>query len=248
MAAAFAFAATLSSRRCPPAPTGSPRRRPRSKAAMHKPQFVAPGEAFDIRKLRASTSGSSPRLWPCRSSPRSPTASRRPRRWPASRRRSSTAKATSREWNRGMAQAVAQHADGIVTVGASPELMKGPTADALKANIPVVDAVTADKTAALVPGHVLPCQHLLLSFRATSGRLRNRQVRRQGACPDPRRQRVSGRSLTRRRHAEGIFDALSRLRGHCAGHPSRQSRRETRPAHADAAAAQPGHHFRAADL
>ena len=79
------------------------------------------------------------------------------------------------EWNRGMAQAVAQHADGIVTVGASPELMKGPTGDALKMNIPVVDAVTADKTAPLAPGTLLAREHLLLSFRPASGRLRNRQ-------------------------------------------------------------------------
>ena len=60
-----------------------------------------------------------------------------------------------------MAQAVSQHADGIVTVGASPELMKGPMADALKANIPVVDAVTADKTAELVPGTF---SHVSISF------------------------------------------------------------------------------------
>ena len=65
------------------------------------------------------------------------------------------------EWNRGMAQAVAQHADGIITVGASPELMKGPTGDASKANIPVVDAVTADKTALLVPGTF---SHVSISF------------------------------------------------------------------------------------
>jgi ribose transport system substrate-binding protein len=60
-----------------------------------------------------------------------------------------------------MAQAVAQHADGIVSIGASPELMKGPTSDALKAKIPVVDAVTADKTAPLVPGTF---SHVSISF------------------------------------------------------------------------------------
>jgi ribose transport system substrate-binding protein len=65
------------------------------------------------------------------------------------------------EWNRGLSQAISQHADGIVTVGASPELMKGPMKDALDAKIPVVDAVTADQSAPLVPGTFA---HVSISF------------------------------------------------------------------------------------
>jgi ABC-type sugar transport system substrate-binding protein len=129
--------------------------------AMQKPQFVAPGEPFDISKLKGK------HVWIITSTMTVPFVATIAHGVEAAAKVAGIettlfdGKGDVSEWNRGMAQAVAQHADGIVTVGASPELMKGPTADALKANIPVVDAVTADKTAPLVPGTF---SHVSISF------------------------------------------------------------------------------------
>ena len=115
--------------------------------AMQKPKFVPPGEAFDISKLKGK------HIWIITSTMAVPFVATIAHGVEEAARVAGIettvfdGKGDVSQWNRGMAQAVSQHADGIVTVGASPELMKGPMADALKANIPVVDAVTADKTA-----------------------------------------------------------------------------------------------------
>jgi ribose transport system substrate-binding protein len=129
--------------------------------AMVKPQFVAPGEAFDIGKLKGK------HIWIITSTMAVPFVATIAHGVEAAGKAAGIetslfdGKGDVSEWNRGMSQAVAQHADGIVTVGASPELMKGPTGDALKAKIPVVDAVTADKTAPLVAGTFA---HVSISF------------------------------------------------------------------------------------
>src|SRR6185437_6135781 len=107
--------------------------------AMQKPEFVAPGEPFDISKLKGK------HVWIITSTLAVPFVATIAHGVEAAAKVAGLettlfdGKGDVSEWNRGMAQAVAQHADGIVTVGASPELMKGPTGDALKANIPVVD-------------------------------------------------------------------------------------------------------------
>jgi ABC-type sugar transport system substrate-binding protein len=130
--------------------------------AMAKPAFVAPGAAFDIGKLKGK------HVWIITSTMAVPFVATIAHGVEAAAKAAGLetslfdGKGDVSEWNRGMAQAVSQHADGIVTVGASPELMKGPTGDALKANIPVVDAVTADKTAPLVAGTFA---HVSISFR-----------------------------------------------------------------------------------
>jgi ribose transport system substrate-binding protein len=129
--------------------------------AMAKPQFVAPGDAFDIGKLKGK------HIWIITSTLAVPFVATIAHGVEAAAKAAGVetslfdGKGDVSEWNRGMAQAVNQHADGIVTIGASPELMKGPTGDALKANIPVIDAVTADKTAPLVPGTF---SHVSISF------------------------------------------------------------------------------------
>jgi ribose transport system substrate-binding protein len=71
------------------------------------------------------------------------------------------------EWSRILQLAVAQKVDAVITVGASPEVMKPAMAKAKAAGIPVVDVATADKTAALVPGTFA---HVTISFY-DSGRL-----------------------------------------------------------------------------
>jgi ribose transport system substrate-binding protein len=129
--------------------------------AMAKPQFIAPGSAFDISKLKGK------HVWIITSTMAVPFVATIAHGVEAAAKVAGIetslfdGKGDVSEWNRGMAQAVSQHADGIISVGASPELMKGPTGDALKANIPVVDAVTADKTAPLVPGTF---SHVSISF------------------------------------------------------------------------------------
>lgn len=128
---------------------------------MAKPQFVAPGDAFDMGKLKGK------HIWIITSTMAVPFVATIAHGVEAAGKAAGVetslfdGKGDVSEWNRGMAQAVSQHADGIVTIGASPELMKGPTGDALKANIPVIDAVTADKTAPLVPGTF---SHVSISF------------------------------------------------------------------------------------
>ncbi len=129
--------------------------------AMAKPQFVAPGEAFDMSKLKGK------HIWIITSTMAVPFVATIAHGVEEAAKAAGIetnlfdGKGNVSEWNRGMAQAVSQNADGIVTVGASPELMKGPTADALKAKIPVVDTLTADKTAPLVPGTFA---HVSISF------------------------------------------------------------------------------------
>lgn len=128
---------------------------------MVKPTFSAPGEAFDISKLKGK------HIYIITSLMAVPfVATIAHGVEDAAKQVGITTtlvdgKGQVTEWNRALAQAVSQKADGIVTVGASPELMKGPMGEALKAKIPVVDAVTADKTAALVPGTF---SHVSISF------------------------------------------------------------------------------------
>ncbi len=128
---------------------------------MVKPTFVAPGEAFDISKVKGK------HIWIVTSLMAVPFVATIAHGVEAAAKEAGMettlvdGKGQVSEWNRALAQAVSQKADGIVTVGASPELMKGPMADALKAKIPVIDAVTADKTADLVPGTFA---HVSISF------------------------------------------------------------------------------------
>lgn len=129
--------------------------------AMTKPQFVAPGAAFDMSKLKGK------HVWIITSTMAVPFVATIAHGVEAAAKVAGIetslfdGKGAVSEWNRGLAQAVSQHADGIITIGASPELMKGPMNDALNAKIPVVDAVTADKTAPLVPGTFA---HVSISF------------------------------------------------------------------------------------
>lgn len=129
--------------------------------AMEKPTFVAPGEAFDMGKLKGK------HIWIITSTMAVPFVATIAKSVQDAAGKAGIeaklfdGKGNVSEWNRGLAQAVAQHADGIVTVGASPELMKGPMKDALDAKIPVVDAVTADQSAPLVPGTFA---HVSISF------------------------------------------------------------------------------------
>ncbi len=131
------------------------------KQAEQMPRFVSPGESFDIARLKGK------HIWIITSTMAVPFVATIAHGVEAAAKVAGIAtslfdgKGDVSEWNRGMEQAVSEHADGIVTVGASPELMKGPTADALAARIPVVDALTADKTAPLVPGTFA---HVTISF------------------------------------------------------------------------------------
>ena len=71
------------------------------------------------------------------------------------------------KWNASLAQAVAQKVDAIISIAASPELMKTEMAKAQAAGIPVIDVLTADKDSELVPGTF---DHVSISFY-NSGRL-----------------------------------------------------------------------------
>jgi ribose transport system substrate-binding protein len=129
--------------------------------AMEKPTFAAPGEPLDMSKLKGK------HIWIITSTMAVPFVATIAKSVQDAAGKAGIeaklfdGKGNVSEWNRGLAQAVAQHADGIVTVGASPELMKGPMKDALDAKIPVVDAVTADQSAPLVPGTFA---HVSISF------------------------------------------------------------------------------------
>lgn len=137
-----------------------------AKAAVEKaksmPQFVAPGQSFDISKLKGK------HVWIITSTLAVPFVATIAHGAEAAAKEAGLTttlfdgKGEVTEWNRGLSQAVAQHADGIITVGASPELMKGPMAAALEAKIPVVDTLTADQAASLVPGTFA---HVSISFR-----------------------------------------------------------------------------------
>ena len=126
------------------------------------PHFVAPGQSFDMGKLKGK------HVWIITSTLAVPFVATIAHAAEAAAEEAGLkttlfdGKGDVTEWNRGMSQAVAQHADGIITVGASPELMKGPMAAALAAKIPVVDTLTADQAAPLVPGTFA---HVSISFR-----------------------------------------------------------------------------------
>jgi ribose transport system substrate-binding protein len=104
--------------------------------AMQKPEFVAPGEPFDISKLKGK------HIWIITSTMAVPFVATIAHGVEAAAKVAGMettlfdGKGDVSQWNRGMAQAVAQHAGGIVTV-------------------------TADKTAALVPGTF---SHVSISF------------------------------------------------------------------------------------
>ena len=70
-------------------------------------------------------------------------------------------KGTVTEWSRIMAEAISEHADAIISIAASPVLMKPQMAKAKAAGIPVIDVLTADKAAPLVPGTF---SHVSISF------------------------------------------------------------------------------------
>ena len=147
--------------RRPRARTGWPTRRPKSRRRWPNRNSSRPGEPFDIGKLKGK------HVWIITSTMAVPFVATIAHGVEAAAKVAGIettlfdGKGDVSQWNRGMSQAVAQHADGIVTIGASPELMKGPTGEALKQKIPVVDAVTADKTAPLVPGTFA---HVSISF------------------------------------------------------------------------------------
>jgi ribose transport system substrate-binding protein len=129
--------------------------------AMEKPTFVAPGDPVAMSKLKGK------QIWIITSTMAVPFVATIAKGVQEAAAKAGIetklfdGKGNVSEWNRGLSQAVSQHADGIVTVGASPELMKGPMKDALDAKIPVVDAVTADQSAPLVPGTFA---HVSISF------------------------------------------------------------------------------------
>jgi ribose transport system substrate-binding protein len=126
------------------------------------PHFVAPGQSFDISKLKGK------HVWIITSTLAVPFVATIAHAAEAAGKEAGLTttlfdgKGDVTEWNRGLSQAVAQHADGIITVGASPELMKGPMEAALAAKIPVVDTLTADQAAPLVAGTFA---HVSISFR-----------------------------------------------------------------------------------
>jgi ribose transport system substrate-binding protein len=135
--------------------------------AKKLPKFVAPGDPVDM----ASTKGKT--VWILTSTQAVPFVANiakgaaeaaQTAGWST---RTFDGKGNVTEWNRVLSQAVAQKVDGVITVGASPEVMKPAMAKAAAAKIPVVDAITADKTAPLVPGTF---SHVSISF-VDSGRL-----------------------------------------------------------------------------
>lgn len=65
------------------------------------------------------------------------------------------------EWNRILGEAIGQHVDAVISIAASPEVMKPQMAAAKAANIPVIDVLTADKASELVPGTFA---HVSISF------------------------------------------------------------------------------------
>jgi ribose transport system substrate-binding protein len=71
------------------------------------------------------------------------------------------------EWNRILGEAIGQKVDAVISIASSPEVMKPQMAAAKQAGIPVIDVLTADKDAELVPGTF---SHVSISF-AQSGQL-----------------------------------------------------------------------------
>jgi ribose transport system substrate-binding protein len=65
------------------------------------------------------------------------------------------------EWNRILGEAIGQKVDAVISIAASPEVMKTQMAAARSAGIPVIDVLTADKDAPLVPGTFA---HVSISF------------------------------------------------------------------------------------
>lgn len=65
------------------------------------------------------------------------------------------------KWNSDLAQAVSEHAPAVISVAASPVVMKSAMAKARAAHIPVIDVLTADQASPLVPGTFA---HVSISF------------------------------------------------------------------------------------
>lgn len=64
-------------------------------------------------------------------------------------------------WSKALEEAVAEHAAGVISIAASPEVMKSAMAQARAAGIPVVDVLTADQSSPLVAGTFA---HVSISF------------------------------------------------------------------------------------
>jgi ribose transport system substrate-binding protein len=65
------------------------------------------------------------------------------------------------KWNSDLEQAVSEHAPAVISVAASPVVMKSGMAKAKAAHIPVIDVLTADQASPLVPGTYA---HVSISF------------------------------------------------------------------------------------
>ncbi len=65
------------------------------------------------------------------------------------------------KWNSDLEQAVSEHAPAVISVAASPVVMKSGMAKARAAHIPVIDVLTADQASPLVPGTFA---HVSISF------------------------------------------------------------------------------------
>lgn len=139
----------------------------RIEAAMQMPSWQAPGEAIDMTSLQGK------RVWVLTSTLSVPFVSN------IAKGVTEAADAVGwkttlvdgqgdvNKWNASLEQAVAQKVDAIISIAASPELMTTAMKKALDANIPVIDVLTADKDADLVPGTFA---HVSISFYE-SGRL-----------------------------------------------------------------------------
>ena len=65
------------------------------------------------------------------------------------------------KWNNSLAEAVSEHAAAIISVAASPVVMKTEMKKAQAAHIPLIDVLTADEASPLVPGTYA---HVSISF------------------------------------------------------------------------------------
>jgi ribose transport system substrate-binding protein len=64
-------------------------------------------------------------------------------------------------WSKALEEAVAEHAAGVISIAASPVVMKSAMAKARAAGVPVEDVLTADEASPLVPGTFA---HVSISF------------------------------------------------------------------------------------
>lgn len=130
-------------------------------AAMQLPQWQAPGDPIDMASLQGK------RVWVLTSTLSVPFVSN------IAKGVTEAADAVGwkttlvdgqgdvAKWSTSLEQAVAQKVDAIISVAASPEVMQSAMKKALDAGIPVIDVLTADKDADLVPGTF---SHVSISF------------------------------------------------------------------------------------